>query len=183
MKYEEIKTPEQLYEFMKYNIKYGFVSSIDNKKYNRAEINDDELYEKILFESYFLQTPEQLLENKYGICYDQVTLAKSWLINHGYEVFTYYSTYHNHTILIYKDGNTYNLFERSLPKHNSIYRTSSLEEVLDVYKDMQFENGDVDVITLYRYDKEVYGIGFYDFIKECKKSTDTVELHRNKLCR
>ena len=36
MKYEEIKTPEELYEFMKCNIKYGFVSGFDNKTYTRV---------------------------------------------------------------------------------------------------------------------------------------------------
>ena len=179
MKFDDIKTPEELYEFMKCNIKYGFVSNLDNKKYTRVEVNNDELYEKMLFETYFLQTPQQLLKNGYGICYDQVSLAKYWLVNHGYDVITYYSSYHNHTILIYKDGNTYNLFERALPKYNSIYRACSLEEVLEIYKHIQFRNGDVDNIKLYKYDNISYGIGFYDFINECKKSDNVIELFRN----
>ena len=66
----------------------------------------DELYEDMLFNTYFLQTPEQLLESKYGICYDQVELAKKWFLDNGYDVFTYFSDCHNHTILIYKDKNT-----------------------------------------------------------------------------
>ena len=175
MTYDRIKTPDELYEFMKYNIKYGFVSSYDNKIYVRKQVSD-ELYEDMLFNTYFLQTPEQLLESKYGICYDQVELAKKWFLDNGYDVFTYFSDCHNHTILIYKDKNTYNLFERSFPKNNSIYRSTTLEDALDIYKKIQFENNDVETIKLYKYDDLSYGIGFYDFINKCKEGNDIIEL-------
>lgn len=179
MNYEDIKTPEELYEFMKSNIKYGFVSSIDNKAYRRKELNNDELYDEILFKSYFLQTPKQLLENKCGLCYDQVEFAKRWFINHGYEVMTYYSDYKNHVILIYKDKDTYNLFERTIPLHNSIYRGKTLQDVLNIYKNMQFENKDVDTIKLYRYDEVNYGIGFWPFIDELKKGSEIIVLNKD----
>ena len=36
---EKIKTPEELLKFIKENIKYGFISSNDNKIYIRKEMN------------------------------------------------------------------------------------------------------------------------------------------------
>ena len=98
---KNIQSVEHLYNFMRENIKYGFISSIDKKAYRRVEVNDDELYEKMLIESYYLQTPEELLKSKYGLCYDQVELERKWLLDKGYKVLTFFSTHHNHSFLIF----------------------------------------------------------------------------------
>ena len=57
----KIKNPDELYLYIKDNIKYGFKSNDDNI-YCRYEMNDDKLYESLLFNKYYLQTPNELLK-------------------------------------------------------------------------------------------------------------------------
>ena len=180
---KDIKTPIELYDFMSKNIKYGFCSNLDKKIYSRLEMNNDLLYEKLLFNTYFLQTPEEVLKSGYGICYDQVEFERRWFQTHGYEVKTYYTPYHNHAFLIYKDGNTYSIFERSIKKYNGIYSKDSLEEAIEEYKKMQLENTDIQDIKLYEYQDVVFGCDIYQFIdlvtKEDKLGSDLKQQREN----
>ena len=169
MKYEDINTPMQLYLFMKSNIKYGFVSSYDNIAYTRYDLCDDLLYEELLFNSYYLQRPEELLKSGYGICYDQVEFAKRWLLDNDYMVKTYFSKCHNHSFLIYKDRDTnkYNLFERSWKKRNGIYPLNSIDDSFKIYMMWQnIDNSDLllDAVDIFEYDCNFFGVGFYEFI-------------------
>lgn len=164
MEFSKVKTPEELYSYMKKNIQYGFISSKDLKPYVRDEMHHDWLYEKLLFHTYYLQKPEDLLKSRHGICYDQVELERKWFLEHGYPVWTYYTTYYNHAFLIYQDGSRYALYERSIKKYNGIYFFHSLEEALSYYKKIQLENTTLKDIPFYRYDKVPFGCSFYEFI-------------------
>jgi hypothetical protein len=181
MNYKDVKTPVELYEFLKLNIKYGFISKIDKKKYRRKELKNDILYDEKIVNEYYLQTPKELLNSKIGVCYDQVELIREWMINNGYEVLTYYCDFHNHVILIYKDNKTYNLFERTLPEHNGIYKAQTLEECLVIYKNIQFNNNEsIDEILLYPYEEVMFGCGFKYFIKNARKNENKkIVLKRN----
>lgn len=163
--YNDIKTPEQLYLYMKNNIKYGFISSYDKKEYIRDELKNDQLYEKLLHETYYLQSPQQLLLTKCGLCYDQVEFARNWLELHGYKTYTYFSFYHNHATLIYEDNEIYSLFERTLPKgKNKIYRAKTLEDCLNIYVNIQLKDvKGIDELEIYLYDKPEYGLNFEQF--------------------
>lgn len=171
MEYKDITNPIELYNYMKENIKYGFVSKLDKKIYVRKIINNDELYDEMIYNHYYLQTPSELLESKHGICYDQVELIRCWFKEHNYEVITYFSSFHNHSIIIYKDENTYNLFERTLPGFNGIYSASSLEECLLIYKQIQEEksNQKIPEIKLYKYDNVNFGDNFFRYVIANKK--------------
>ena len=155
-----INTPEDLYKFMAKNIKYGFYSSLDHNTHTRQELGD-ELYERLLFYSYYLQKPEELLTNKFGICYDQVELERKWFLEHNYLVKTYYTPYHNHTFLVFSDGKKYSIFERSIKKFNGIHTRNSLEEVLAYYSKLQLKN---DKLQLYEYDNVPFGCNFFEFL-------------------
>lgn len=165
MQFKDIKTSKELYEFMKNNIKYGFISSYDNRKYIRKEINNDTLYENMLFNTYFLQSPNELLKSKCGLCYDQTELERFWLQKNGYDVYTFFSEFHNHVFLIYKDNNKYYLFERTMPKYNGIYEATSLGDCLEIYKQIQFKVVECNMqqIIIYPYDNVPYGLNFYQF--------------------
>ncbi len=168
MKYEDIETPEQLYIYMKNNIKYGFVSKKDKKKYIRKELNNDELYEKELVHHYYLQSPEELQTTKCGLCYDQVEYERKWFLSHNYEVKTYFTSYHNHVFLIYKEENNYCFFERTCKETSGIYKRRTLKEVLNLYKEQQIKiNPEItkNNIVLYEYKSIKYGSSF-DEIKQ-----------------
>lgn len=164
MKYKDIKTPEQLYEFMKYNIKYGFLSTYDNKTHRRVDMNDDALYERLLFTTYYLQHPSELLFYKHGICYDQVEFERQWFKENGYEVKTYFTPFHNHSFLVFVDDRGYNLFERTIKEYNGIHTKESLEEILNYYKQIQLSKTNLTDLSLYPYEEVEFGCNFYEFI-------------------
>ena len=98
-------------------------------------------------------------------------LVHDFLAKHNYEVITYFSSFHNHSIIIYKDNNTYNLFERTLPGFNGIYSASTLEECLLIYKRIQEEksNQRIPEIKLYKYDNVNFGDNFFRYVIANKK--------------
>lgn len=169
MNYIDVKTPKELYDFMKENIDYGFFSNYDKKTHTRTNMNNDELYEKLLYGSYSLQKPEELLNTKCGICYDQVELERKWFEDNGYKVYTYYTPFHNHAFLIYIDDNGYNWFERTIKEFNGIHNKKTLEEMLDYYKRLQLDNG-TDEIKFYKYDNVKFHCGFENFINNVKNT-------------
>lgn len=173
MEYNDIKSPQELYQFMKENITYGFVSNYDNKPYTRKNLNDDNLYNRLILESYFLQTPEEVLITKHGICFDQVELARHWLINNGYKVHTFFIKGHNHCILIYEDNSKFCFFERSFKKINGIHEFFSLEDAVYFYKlsESIYSNIDINQIEVYEYNEVVFGCNFLDF---CYRITEEV---------
>lgn len=61
--FEQIKTPEELLEFMKKNIQYGFIGKNNKKKYFWREENLD----KDFSAEYFLQSPEELIRSGCGL--------------------------------------------------------------------------------------------------------------------
>lgn len=162
MKFYDIKNPIDLYLFMKENIKYGFYSTYDNDTHRRVDMNDDMLYELLLFHSYYLQSPKELLISKHGICFDQVEFERDWFVKKGYEVYTFFTPHHNHCFLVFKDSNGYNWFERTIKEHNGIHTKKSLEELIYHYKYVQ----DNMNLKLYQYDNVTYGETFCDFLDE-----------------
>lgn len=165
MDYKEIRNPYELYEYMKNNIEYGFYSSLDEKIHKRNE-TDNYSYENLLFNYYYLQKPEELLITKTGICYDQVEFERKWFLDHGYEVHTFFTPYHNHCFLIFKDRDYYYLFETCIKDINGIYIGETIEELLDYYKILQ-NNFDIE---FYEYNNVIFGCNFIKFISHIIKN-------------
>lgn len=178
MQYNDIKTPQELYQFMKENIIYGFVSDYNYLPYTRDCLNDNNLYDRLILESYFLQTPQEVLNTKHAICFDQVEFARTWFLNNGYRVYTFFVKGHNHCILIYEDNNKFYFFERTLKKIIGIHEFSTLEEAIYFYKlkESIFCNIDINDIEIYEYDTVVFGCGFLDF---CYHITEEVGVKLN----
>ncbi len=163
--FNDIKTPEELYSFMKLNIKYGFVT--ENKEiHTHKNTPIVEEYEKILKDCYQLQTPTELLISKCGLCYDQVELEKKWFLNNNYKIKTFFTPYHNHAFLIYEDNNKYYLFERTMPDNNGIFSFEDLNEAIEHYKSIQIKKNNINSndIVIYEYNVKNFALGFYEFI-------------------
>lgn len=177
MKYEDIKTPEELYSFMKENIKYGFYVKKQDKIYIRKELNNDELYNKTLLHDYIVLSPKELLDKKVGVCYDYVEFERDWLLKHGYKVHTYYTNIHNHAILIYEDNNKYYLFERSIKQFNGIHEDDNIDNLIKMYNDWQVEHDEVFKLKIEttEYDAPKEEVGFYGYILNALKSEEKLQ--------
>ena len=79
MKYNDIKTPEQLLQYMDESIKYGFVD--DNEKIYGPWNNQE--FQQGCQTNWRLSSPERLIKVRYGHCFDQVELERDWFNNHN----------------------------------------------------------------------------------------------------
>lgn len=169
MRFEEIKTPEELLEFMDV-IKYGF-ETLDGKKC----IEESDFEKNIL--NWTLSSPERLLSVKLGHCFDQVELERDWFFKNNYNIKTYFmiflmeekNNYPTHTFLTYEKNNKWYLFEHADYYNRGIHEFNSLEELLESAKKRQIKYANVsddikEKLTIFEYDKPEYNIGFIDFI-------------------
>ena len=165
MTFEKLKTPEELYVFMKENIAYGFVSNYNQMIYTPKSFNNYELYNRLLYESYYLQTPAEVLESKHGLCWDQVELVRYWLMMHGYNVYTFFIKIRNHAVIIYEKDNRFYWFERTFKPLNGIRKFSSLSAVLNFIRKAEAIVNKVELfdIDIFKYDEVVFGSDFYTF--------------------
>ncbi len=181
MKYEDISNPFELYRFMKHNIKYGFVSNINNEVYTRDKLQNDELYEKLLLETYYLQNEEELLKSGYGLCYDQTLFANSWLKSHNYETFLFFEHLHNHLFIVYKENYKYYVFERTFKTHNGITEFDSLNDAVTYFKciDALENNTFPSNIKVSKARDIEYHMGFNEILNANKKKEKVLKLANN----
>ena len=133
-----IRTPEELLNFMSYNINYGYLGKNGRVyHYDDPDFNDD------WFDEYVLENSNDLANNLYGNCWDQVEFERDWFLKNGYEVLTVYemvnldydNDYPSHSFLIYKDNDEWCWFENADFNNRGIHRYNSYDELLsDQYK-------------------------------------------------
>lgn len=159
------------------NIEYGF---LDKDGYNL--INDDDKWEKEFYLFYHLQSPDELLRTKCGVCWDQVELERELFSKTDYKFYTYFiyikdnDMLPSHTFLVYEDNSKYYWFEHSWGVYKGIHEYNSLDdlfsELIIKFRDSHPEVSKENMIYLYKYDKPKYGISceeFYDFIDTQEK--------------
>lgn len=155
-------------------INYGVPNE---KNENLLELMDeDEVFNKY----YYLQTPEELLKSKLGVCWDQVELERKFLESKNLSVKTYFiCTYDDdnlpsHTFLTFKDKDLYCWYEHSWFAEKSIKKYETLELLLkDVKKRfINSHEANEDAPTLiYEYQTPPSHIncqGFYEYVEKSK---------------
>jgi len=139
--FENIKTPAELLTYMQENIEYGFVGKDNNKIYSPK--NSDWGIGDAFPKEYFLQSPEQLLESKYGTCWDQTELERDWFLKNNYEFKTFIAMFDKeisqkspaHTFLAYKNKDKWNWFENALDKKNGIHEFENINDLINEVKE------------------------------------------------
>jgi len=130
----DIKTPEELLDFMSNNINYGYLG-----KNGRVYHYDDLDFNLDWYEQYILESKNDLLKNLYGNCWDQVELERDWFLKNGYEIKTIYemvkldydNVYPTHSFLIYKDKDCWYWFENSDFDNRGIHKFNTLDDLLN----------------------------------------------------
>ena len=103
----DIKTPEELLNFMRNNIIYGFVGKNDKKYTDMFSEEWNDWYSQCI-----VQNGEDVLKSKIGTCWDQVELERQWFEKNNYTVHTFFMWFEvgrecdlpTHTFLIYEGG-------------------------------------------------------------------------------
>ena len=153
------------------DIKYGYFDT-NNKIHQSVDKEFAYLYK--------LQSPQETLEHKVGVCWDQVELERYLFKKVNIEFKTYFIVYYDtdkcptHTFLIYKEKNMFFWFEHSWEKYMGIksYDTE-IEALKDVkkkfIKDELKNNYNSRNLCIYEYSNPEYGINVLDFYKHCEK--------------
>ncbi len=151
-------------------IEYGFLDKLGRN------IIDDDNVECIFNKVYYLMPPEELLEKKVGVCWDQVELERK-LFNekniHNETYFIYIDDKHklpSHTFLVYYENNKVYWFEHSWYDERGIHEYDDINSLLnDVeYKFRKSKEAKVKSnfdVYIYRYNKPNYNISCDDFFK------------------
>lgn len=166
----------ELHDYMKDNINYGYIDK-DNSKYN--------LVDKHFARKYILQSPEQLLESKTGVCWDQVEFERTYFESKGYEYKTFFIVYYDnedcptHTFLVYNHDDGWVWFENSWEIHRGLHMYSDIESLLKDVRE-KFINSlnetEIDPMNLciYDYSKPKYGIGCLEFYKHVEQGKNVI---------
>ena len=166
--YSDIKTPEELLDFMSNNISYGYLSK-SGKVYRYGDDNFNENW----YQEYVLENSSDVLNTKLGNCFDQTELERDWFYNNNYEFLTifemvhldYDNNYPTHSFLVFKDkNNKWNWFENSDYKNRGIHTFNSFLEVIDYQykcyleqlKEYNIKDEEIDKIIITEFLKPKY---------------------------
>lgn len=151
-------------------IEYGWLDKKNNKHYK---------IDNSFCDNYILQSPQEIIKNKLGVCWDQVELERYYFKNNNLNIKTYFLVYYDndkcptHTFLIYKENNKFYWFEHSWEKYRGIYEYNNLTNLLlDVrnkfIKD-ELDDSYIDSnLIIYEYQKPLSHICTTDFYKHCE---------------
>ncbi|MDP2812532.1 MAG: hypothetical protein Q8O32_02465, partial [bacterium] len=141
---KEIETPEELFAFMRDNIKYGFVGKEGGKIYSpeyegwgEGEQPEQEL-----------QSPEELLESLHGTCWEQTEFARQWFSKNNFDFKTFILISGSeisqknpaHTFLAFSKGDKWYWFENSLDEYNGVHEFDSLDSLIEDVKSKIINN-------------------------------------------
>ena len=141
------------------DIEYGYLNSNKKNIFNFNHKEKTHAFTTI----YKLQTEEELLKSKCGICWDQVELQRKLLNERNIENETYFICIYNdkalpaHTFITYKLNNKYYWFEHAWEKYNDIHEYNTKEEMLLDIKDKFIKDHpktkDTKYTFIYKYNK------------------------------
>ena len=157
-------------------IEYGYLD-----KNNTIHNNVDNEFS----DNYILQSPEQTLKNRVGVCWDQVELERILFEKENIKFDTYFIVHYDsdkcptHTFLIYEENNKYYWFEHSWKEFKGIHEYNTELEALKDIKEKFIKaelNNNYDPMNLciYKYDKPKYGITCLEFYKHCEKGENII---------
>lgn len=171
-----IETIEDLFEFCE-KIEYGW---LDKNGQRHTGVNNNR--------DYTLQPPEQLLNSKIGICWDQTELHREFLQQNGCHpktFFLYYCLSDNscpsHSIATYQQDSKYFWFEPMFGKSSEAHGIHVYGSEMALLKDFfrtwcristEFgtlpKNLSTDKFSLYGYTKPAFGINDQKFFDHCR---------------
>lgn len=176
MKYEELKTPIELIEYMNKNIKYGFLDEYGN---GYDLIEDEEAINYI--DKWTMSTPLEVFENGYAMAFDQVEFERDWFNKNGYNNKTYAvimnvsdeDEHAIHTFLVFLENGKWNLFENADGSNKGIYTFDFLNQAILFEVEKHIENNSsvyqltdemINSVRIFEYKQPEYGVDMNNFM-------------------
>ena len=150
-------------------ISYGWVD-----KNGKQHIDDYETFSS----DYILQSPDQLMISKVGVCWDQVELQREYFKDYQ-SVRTYFIVYYDgnkcptHTFLTYKKGDSYYWFEHAWERFKGFHKYDTMKDLLNDIRGIFISNElndkcDGGNLVTYEYSKPKYNISVDEFYRHCE---------------
>lgn len=181
MNYEDIKTKEQLSEWMD-KITYGYKGKTKYHTYEENDFND------VWYNEYLLSEPNDVIKSKIGNCWDQTELERYWFKSKNYEIKTLYemvklpyeNPYPTHTFLVFKDNNKWYWFENADFKNRGIHEFNTIDDLInyqqekyiELLKTFSIKDEELKNIILKEYEKPKSNISAKEFIEHVINSKD-----------
>lgn len=154
MKFDDIKSPEELLEYMDENITYGFLGK-NGIRYTDASPSDWQ-------EQYCVQSGEGVLKSKIGTCLDQTEFERLWFEKNNYSFKTIFAwfevgrenSFPTHAFLIYEKDNKYYWFEHAWDNLKGIHEFNSYEEAIKCFREKHFETTKLNYEDLLEDDRD-----------------------------
>ena len=154
------------------NIEYGWLDKFNVK---HSKVDND------FSDNYILQSPQEVIENKTGVCWDQVELQRYYFNN--WNIKTYFLVHYDnancptHTFLTFDKGNKVYWFEHSWEKHRGIHEYNSIKKLLfDVrdkfIKDELNHKFNKQNLVLREYRQPKSHITVQEFYSHCENGKD-----------
>ena len=164
-----MKYTEEIMKLMD-EINYGWVDKEGNPHIKLEGFADN----------YLLQTPEELMKSKLGVCWDQVELERYYFKEKGIDIKSYFIVYYDnkrfpcHTFMSFEDNNKFYWFEHAWEKHKGIKEFDSEEELLKEVRKHFIElelkdEYDKDYLVIYNYSKPDKKLGAIEYYNYCEK--------------
>lgn len=133
------------------------------------------------FSDYRLQSPEELLKSKYGICWDTVELQRELLKEYNPQTYfvVYYDDYKcpSHTFITFEKNGKFYWYEYSWEMYRGLHEYDLMQDLINILAEKHLKkcikwdgvkNPDVMQLCVYKYSKPEYGIPMEDFGKHCE---------------
>ena len=129
---------------------------------------------------YMLQSPEELIKSKVGVCWDQVELERYYFKEKGIKINSYFIVHLDggknacHTTMSFEDNGKFYWFEHAWAMHKGIKEFDTEEELLkEVEKcfiGLELKDGyDKDKLFIYNYSCPKPHIGTIEFYEQAMK--------------
>lgn len=162
----------EIMDLMK-DIEYGWVDKNNNKH---------SIVDETYSDNYILQSPNEVIKNKIGVCWDQVELERYYFKGNDWNVKTYFLVHYDgdkcptHTFLTFEKNKKYYWFEHSWERFRGIHEYQSLKELLfdirDKFIKYELDNDFVpENLVLHEYKKPKYHISVQEFYNHCDCGT------------
>lgn len=172
---KQVQSVNELLDFLQ-DIQHGYMDVDKNVSY---EI--DSGFKK----KYILSSPEDVLKNGVGTCFDLVELERVYFKNLGLKFQTYFMVYYEskkvftHTFVVYEENEKFYWFEYAWNKNQGIHEYMSLYDLLTDVRDNFKKNNnlkfmDLDYLCVYKYKKPKFHIGLKDFYKHCENGENVL---------
>lgn len=132
---EPIKAKGSLGIWNYYNV-FEVMHLMEDIKYGWVSKNGNNMSDESFSDYYLLQSPNEIIKNKVGVCWDQVELERYYLRANDCNIQTYFIIYddgkncNTHTFLTFEENNKYYWFEHAWEKFRGIHEYCSIEKLL-----------------------------------------------------